>query len=295
MKAIQAVGQEAGTSIRRLARAFQESASTVGSWVAKPPEEPPAAKNRRCPVSEDAALRARIRSLCEQPRHRTFGYRRIWASLRRNYGLAINRKTVWRIMHQEGLVRPKLRQRPARPKRVEKMHADRPNQAWQMDMTSFQLADLTPLFLILIIDGFTRKIVGWALDRRCRASEWVSALRLGLESQGLTTLELCRSLLLRCDNGAQPCSKRFTQFLGATGVLAQYTGYNAPDDNAFVERVIRTVTEEEIWPNLFDTFAEAHQAIDQYIRWYNEDRIHSALGYPTPQEVTNDYFAQQAA
>jgi len=61
--------------------------------------------------------------------------------------------------------------------------------------------------------------------------------------------------------------------------------YNAPDDNAFVERVIRTIKEEEIWISEYDRFAEARQAIAQYIQYYNSQRIHSALDYRTPDEV----------
>ena len=71
----------------------------------------------------------------------------------------------------------------------------------------------------------------------------------------------------------------------SAGVAGEYTGYNAPDDNAYVERVIRTIKEEEIWPNLWDTVAEAREAIDNYIKYYNEERIHSALDYATPKEI----------
>ena len=173
----------------------------------------------------------------------------------------MNRKTVWRIMHEEGLVRAKVRRRPRRPKRVEKMRPSGPDQAWQIDMTSLELSDMTRLFLVMATDCYTREIVGWTLDRRCRASEWVSALRMALEGRGMVTKEGCGGLTLRCDNGSQPCSKAFVEYLGRMGVKGQYTGYNAPDDNADVERVIRTVKEEEIWANAYDTVKEAHAAI----------------------------------
>ena len=93
-------------SVRRLGRAFTESASTVGRWVG--PEKAKVTRQRCCPVSGNPLLRARVRSLCDQPRNRVFGYRRIWALLRRR-GLLINKKTVWRIMHELGLTRPKCR------------------------------------------------------------------------------------------------------------------------------------------------------------------------------------------
>jgi len=194
-----------------------------------------------------------------------------------------------------GLSRPKIWHKPARPKRVEKMKPVGPNRGWQIDMTSFMLSDLTPLYLVMVTDCYSRKIVGWTLDRRCRAGEWVGALRMSLESEGLTTKEGCRKLTLRSDNGSQPCSKKFVEYLGKTGVQGQYTGYNAPDDNAYIERVIRTVKEEEIWPNIYDTLSEARVAIEAYVNYYNGERIHSALGYRTPNEVAAAYNTLAAA
>lgn len=282
----------AAVSIRRLARTFSEPVSTVGRWVG--PGKKRATAKRRCPVSGKPLLRAKIRNLCDEPRNRTFGYRRIWALLRRQ-GVIVNKKTVWRIMHEMGLTRPKIWHKPARPKRVEKMKPSGPNRGWQIDMTSFVLSDLTPLYLVMVKDCYSRKIVGWTLDRRCRASEWVGALRMALESEGLTTKEACRKLTLRSDNGSQPCSKKFVEYLGRTGVRGQYSGYNAPDDNAYVERVIRTVKEEEIWPNVYDTLYEARAAIEDYVNYYNNERIHSALGYRTPNEIAAAYITLAAA
>ena len=280
-------------SIRRLARAVAEPTSTVGAWVK--PREARASVGRRRPVSDDPRIREAVRSLCDAPRHLRCGYRFIWALLKRHKGIAVNRKTVWRIMHEEGLVQPKVWRRPSRPKRVEKMRPSRPNEAWQIDMTSLQLSDMTPVYFVLTVDCFTREIVGWTLDRRCRASEWVSALRTGLESRGLVTKAACQGLTLRSDNGAQPCSKAFVEYLGKAGVKGQYTGYGAPDDNAYVERTIRTVKEEEIWVNEYDRLAEAREAIAEYVRYYNTERIHSALGYRTPTEVAVAYAALAAA
>ena len=280
-------------SIRRLASVFHEAPATVCRWLH--PRKEVLEHTRFCPVSGDSALVEKVRQLCEEPRHETFGYRRIRALLRRRWKIHVSRKTVNRIMRNEGLSRPKIWRRPLRPKRVEKMSSGQPNHAWQMDMTSFQLSDLTALYLVVVIDCYTRQIVGWALDRRCRASEWVSALRIALETRGLTSRERCRSLTLRCDNGTQPCSKKFVEFLGTVGVRGQYTGYNAPDDNAFVERVIRTIKEEEIWLNLYDSVAEAHEAVEKYIDFYNQQRIHSALDYKTPNEINQIYITLKAA
>ena len=198
-------------------------------------------------------------------------------------------------MHDMGLCRPKVWHRPWRPKRVERMRPGQPNQGWQIDMTCFVLSDMSMAYLVGVIDCCTRQIVGWTLSRRARADEWASAVRMALESQGLTSKDDCCGLVLRSDNGSQPCSKKFVEFLGKVGVKGQYTGYDSPDDNAYIERVFRTIKEEEIWPNEYDSFAEAHKAIEDYVKYYNEERVHSALDYKTPNEVAAIYNTLIAA
>ncbi len=269
-------------SVRRLAAAFGEPVSTVGRWVG--PERMRQSRPRHCPVSGDPKLRLRVQQLCEEPRHLRFGYRRIWALLRR-CGWFVNKKTVWKVMHEMGLCRAKVWRRPWRPKRVEKMRPAKPNEGWQIDMTSFTLSNMSTVYLVSVIDCCTRQIVGWTLSRRARTLEWTAAVRMALESKGLTRKEDCHGLVLRSDNGSQPCSKKFVEYLGSVGVQGQYTGYDSPDDNAYVERVFRTIKEEEVWPNEYDSFAEAHEAIEDYVNYYNDERIHSALAYRTPNEV----------
>jgi len=288
--------KEQSTSVSRIAAAAEVARATLYRWFGTKAKEPqsPIARRRR-PVSSDPDVVEKVRALCLEERHGTYGHRRIRALLRRRYGIRVNRKTVLAVMKREGLLQKRLRYKPARPRRVEKMVPEAPNRAWQIDMTGFALSDMTPLYLILVTDCFTRKIVGWSLDRRCRAREWISALRMGLEAQGLVSKDLCRELVLRSDNGAQPCSRMFVEYLGQAGVKGQYTGYNAPDDNAYVERVIRTIKEEEIWPSSYDTWSEAHAAIESYVNFYNCERIHSALDYRTPAEVEAAYRAQKVA
>lgn len=281
-------------SIRRLAVAFDEPPATVARWVSPRQRKSAEEIARRCPVSSAPELRSKVRELCEEPRHEQFGHRRVRAMLRRRFDVRVSRETVRRIMREERLSRPKIWRRPSRPNHVEKARPARPNEFWQVDMTSFQLSDLTPLFLVVIIDCFTREIVGYTLDRRCRAREWVAAVRTAIEQRGITE-ETARALTLRSDNGSQPCSKDFVEYLGSVRVRGQYTGYNAPDDNAFVERVIRTIKEEEVWPNLWDTVSEAREAIENYVAYYNIDRIHSALDYATPKEVADASAALKAA
>ena len=286
------IRKDRSVSIRRIGRSFDVPVSTVGRWVGPTRDNEP--KQRYCPVSNNVDLRHKVRQLCQMPRNLTFGHRRIWALLRRS-GCFVNKKTVWKIMHQMGLCRPKVWRRQWRPKRVEKMRPERPNQDWQIDMTCFPLSDMRMVYLVGVVDCCSRQIVGWTLSRRSRADEWACAVRMALESKGLVGKEDCRELVLRSDNGSQPCSKKFVEFLGKVGVRGQYTGYDSPDDNAYIERVFRTIKEEEVWPNEYDSFAEAHRAIEDYIRYYNDQRIHSALDYKTPNEIAATFNTLAAA
>ena len=183
-------------------------------------------------MSGDPEIVSKLKEVCLRDRYRTYGYRRIHAILRRE-GVHINRKTVLKIMREDGLTQPKVWHRPKRPRRVEKMSPQRPNQNWQIDMTSFQLSSCATLFLVVVIDCFTRQILGWTLSRRCRASEWTGAVRMALDSSGLGVGIKAQGLTLRSDNGSQPCSRKFVEFMRQHGIKGQYTGYNAPDDNAY--------------------------------------------------------------
>lgn len=286
--------QQGGASVSRIAAAIAEPRSSVGRWVQPGATVRRVAQPRRCPVSGDRGLREQVISLCGQPRHERYGHRRIRALLRRE-GRPVSRKTAWSVMRELGLAQQRVWRRPARPRRVERMRPETADRAWQIDMTSLALADLTPLFLVVVIDCFTRQIVGWTLDRRCRAGEWTAALRMALERRGLDSKHACRELVLRSDNGAQPCSRHFAEFLASRGVRGQFTGYDAPDDNAYVERVMRTIKEEEIWLNEYETFCEAHAAVESYIKHYNAQRMHSALGYRTPDEFAAAHITLAAA
>ncbi len=294
MKGVVQVHQENHLTIRRLASAFDHPASTIGRWVSPVSSDRAGRPKRLCPVADDLKLRELVVKLCQTDRFRTYGHRRIKGMLWCRYGLAVNRKTVYRIMRELGLQQSRLWKRTYRPKRVERMRPSQPDQNWQIDMTCFQLADLRRVYLIVVIDCFSRQIVGWTLDRRCRASEWMAAVRQGLENRELSG-DACRQLTLRSDNGAQPCSQKFVAFLKQRGVRGEYTGYDAPDDNAYVERVIRTIKEEEVWFNSYESFAEAHQAIGDYINFYNQERIHQALNYKTPNQVAAAEITQHAA
>ncbi len=102
-------------------------------------------------------------------------------------------------------------------------------------------------------------------------------------------------LVLHGNASSQPCSKKFVEFLSSRSLPSQYTSYNAPDDNAYVEHAFRTIKEEEIWPNLHDTLGEVRVAIAACVDYYNNERIHLALNYQTPSQVAAALITRAAA
>ena len=146
-------------SVRRISKALEEPVSTVGRWCAASAQASLEKTSSR-PLRTDPRLIELIRGLCEEERNRRHGHRRIRALLNRRYYLKVNRKTVYRIMKAQGLLQDKLRFKEFRSGYVSMMAPDAPNRGWQTDMTSFKLSDMTTLFLEIVIDCCTRKIVG---------------------------------------------------------------------------------------------------------------------------------------
>ncbi|MBH8609387.1 integrase core domain-containing protein [Thermoactinomyces sp. CICC 10521] len=128
-----------------------------------------------------------------------------------------------------------------------------------------------------------RLIVGYSFSRFCRTDELLSAVNQALEKrfpQGVKG----RGLTIRSDNGCQMTSRRYVKALQDAGIKQERTGYNNPDTDAYIERWFRTLKEETVWLQEYSSFLEAKKDIDRYIRFYNAERLHSALGYLSPKE-----------
>ena len=187
-----------------------------------------------------------------------------------------------RLMRETGTLCPRKFVRPKR-KHLKQPVATEPRKHWQIDMTCLVLENLQTLYLIVIIDVFSRKIVGWLLSHRCRAKEWMEALDRAVLAEFPNGVR-GRGLVLRADNGSQPTSKAFVEHLKLLGIHGEWTGYSTPESNAYVERVIRTIKEEVIWPNSFVNQNEAESAIGETIKQYNAEYPHSSLRYMSPEE-----------
>jgi len=226
-------------------------------------------------------------------KHPFWGYRRVWAWLRHREKIVVNKKRVYRLMKARGLLVPqtvhKAKRRNSRPK----PRADRPRQIWGIDMTKFMVNALGWVYLVIVLDWFTKKVVGWRISLRSKTEEWKLALDMALNRefpQGVRG----SGLMLVSDNGSQPTSVSFMRDMTTLGIKQVFTSYDNPKGNAETERMMRTIKEEVIWLNEFETLEEAIAKIGHWIEVdYNKRYVHSALGYLSPEEFEAQYYQGQ--
>jgi putative transposase len=237
----------------------------------------------------DQELRRHIRKI--KGRKPSWGIRRVRALIRKVLGIPVGRKRIARLMREEGLLCPRLKKRAYR-RLTPRSPANRPNQVWSMDMTQFLLSSGQKLFLVIVLDVFLRRIVGWHLSHRCRTQEWLAALDMALLAE-FPMGSRSQGLILRLDNGCQPTSNRFQDTLTTCGVNPEWTGYNSPKQNAHVERVIGTLKADWLWLQECDTFTEAYDLVTKAIQEYNGEHPHSALAFLSPDEYRQAFYSGQ--
>lgn len=237
-------------------------------------------------AERNEAVLKRIRQL--KGEHPFWGYRHVWAQLRLVEGFPINKKRVYRLMHVHGLLVP--RNAAARASRVatrSKPRPDRPRQWWGIDMTKV-LTESGWVYVVVVLDWYTKQVVGYQAGSRSTSADWLVALEQGLDHhfpQGVRD----QGLHLMSDNGSQPTSKRFLKACRTLDIAQAFTSYNNPKGNADTERMMRTLKEELVWLREWPTEGEFVQALDHWVAWYNEHHLHSALGYQTPNQKERTY------
>jgi putative transposase len=212
-----------------------------------------------------------------------YGSRRMTAWLR-SQGYAVNRKRVTRLMREMGIeaiyTKPKLSQPTAGhkiyPYLLRGVQIERINHVWSTDITSIRLQHGF-LYLVAVIDWFSRYVLSWALSITLDGSFCLEALE--------TALRGGRPEIFNTDQGAQFTSRAFTERLRQGGVQISMDGRGRALDNVFVERLWRTVKYEEVYLREYSTVREAQQGLGRYFGFYNDERLHQALGYRTPAAV----------
>lgn len=240
------------------------------------------------PAREDADLRDLIQR--EALAHRHYGYRRVAHALRRQ-GLIVNAKRVLRLMRADNLL--SLRATPFVPRTSDSRHgfAIRPNlartlrptgldQLWVADITYVRLAE-DFVYLAVVIDAFSRRIVGWALAAHLEASLALAALDRALAARQPPP----ESLIHHSDRGVQYACSDYVGRLEARKILISMSRPGNPYDNAKAESFMKTLKAEEVNGKAYAHIDDARRQIGEFIETvYNRQRLHSALGYQPPAE-----------
>jgi transposase InsO family protein len=217
-----------------------------------------------------------------------YGYRRITAELQRR-GFEVNHKRVLRLMRRDNLLC--LRRRsftvttdsrhglPVYPNLARDMRPDAINQLWVADITYIRLrAEF--VYLAVLLDAFSRKVIGWALGRTLGAELTVAALRMALAER-----HPAAGLVHHSDRGVQYASYAYTGLLQAHAVQISMSRKGNPYDNGACESFIKTLKCEEVYRNEYRDMHDAYACIGEFLeRVYNQQRLHSALGYVPPSE-----------
>jgi putative transposase len=190
--------------------------------------------------------------------------------------LGVNRKRVRRLMRLHGLSVPLKRYKANRAETRSKPQPTRRNEWWGTDMTKFYVQHVGWLYLVVVIDWYTKRALGRALGLRPTTDLWLTALHQAVEV-ACPAGSRSQDVHMMSDNGSQPTSRRYETILETLGIEHVTTSYNNPKGNADTERFMRTFKEEVVWPNEFESLEEATPAVDDFFRFYNQDYPHSAL------------------
>ena len=228
-----------------------------------------------------------------------YGYRRVTKELNRQ-GLVVNKKAVQRLMQKHHLQHRQKRRfvrttdskhgLPVYPNLIQDLVIDRPDQVWAADITYVRLVRGF-VYVAVLLDLFSRKVIGWALSGSLHAQLAVNALQHALQSR---TVE--PGLIHHSDRGVQYACQEYVQLLRQHGITISMSRKGNPYDNAKLESFMKTLKSEEVYLNEYETQQEARDNIGRFIETlYNVKRLHSSLGYCSPAEFEEQFHSHKAA
>jgi putative transposase len=238
-------------------------------------------------VEQEMNLRSAIQEIFLEHRRR-YGYRRIGIELTKR-GWQVNHKRIRRLMKEDNLVTLQPRQFMTTTDSEHKLEVylnlarrmtlSGVDQLWVADITYIRL-QTEFVYLALVLDAFSRKAVGWCLDRTLGTELALAALRQALQER-----QPLPGLVHHSDRGIQYASTAYMQLLQAHQMVPSMSRPGNPYDNARCESFIKTLKQEEIYANEYEDIEALRSHLGSFIdQYYNRKRLHSALGYRTPEE-----------
>lgn len=237
----------------------------------------------------DAALKEKITDILFDFPY--YGHRRVAAQFKRS-GVCVNKKRIQRVMKATGLAQKRRRRfvkttdsrhkLPTYPNLVKVIVPAYPKHIWVGDITYVRL-EKGFCYVAILLDIFTRKVVGWAIAEHMEASLCIKALTLALEG-GAPEFH-------HSDRGGQYCSVEYIQILTEHGVQISMADTGISVDNPYAESFNRTLKVEEVYLKEYRTFDDAEASIKQFIEdVYNTKRLHSSIGYKPPEEFEREWL-----
>lgn len=234
-------------------------------------------------------LLGRIRAV--RANHPFWGYRRVWAHLRYVDELEVNLKRIYRLMRSHDLlVKPDLKIKARRKPDQSKPRPTRPNEWWGIDMTKIMIEGFGWIYVVVVLDWHTKKVVGHYAGLQARAWHWLIALNKAVNRQFPAGIK-GNGLNLMADNGSQPTSINFMKACRQMSVKLAFTSYNNPKGNANTERFFRTLKEELVWINEWPSPKTFLESLDKWIDNYNSSYLHSAIGYKPPARFEEEQLS----
>ena len=276
-------------SVERMCTLAQVSRAGFYRWLQK-----------KEPAAEETAVRSAIQEVAVQ-HHRHYGYRRITAQLRQR-GLVVNRKRVLRIMQEDNLLAIRTRKFVSTTDSshsfevylnlAKRMELTAPNQLWIADLTYIRVQQEF-VYLAVVLDAFSRRVIGWALNSSLRSTVAVDALQQAMDER-----KPLPGLVHHSDRGVQYASEDYINLLRKHGATCSMSRVGNPYDNARCESFLKTLKQEEIYCHEYRDIDDLRAHSEAFIEgYYNRQRLHSALGYVSPEafEHANQRSAGTAA